>query len=454
MYEKFYNLKKLPFHITPDLRFLFLSETHKQALASMIYVIQKREGFMAITGGVGVGKTTTIHAFLEKARSAGLKVIYVFHANMTFKDLIKTMYEELELEITTTDLIEMVNGLHVALRELHKQGKTVVLIIDEAQTMSIDSLANMRMLSNLETPTEKLIQVMLVGQIELDEMLEKNELRQLKQRIAIRSRIAPLSPLESYAYITHRLSIAGLDKPTIFSKGALDVIVKEAEGVPRVLNVLCNNALIAGFRRGKNPVTAGIAKEIVAEYTAKERRAPVRNWKAAALAGGVAALLALVLVFFLSPYRYDLVRRLPDFGLWQVTKPEPARASVSQPKPAEQLPIVPTPAAAPPSKPQRATEPTRLAGPKAAAIKPEKVIPPKYSAAPQPGGAEGSYTTRVVKPGDTLSGLISEVYGVTPKSAVQSPLIDLVKQYNPAIKDSNVIVAGSEIRFPELPKKK
>jgi general secretion pathway protein A len=263
-----------------------------------------------------------------------------------------------------------------------------------------------------------------------------------------------LSLLESYSCITHRLSVAGLDNPTIFSKRALDVIVKATDGVPRVLNVLCNNALLAGFRREKNPVTASIAKEIVTEYTAKERRPPVRKWKAAALVGSLAVFLALVIAFFLSPYRQGLVEMLPDFGFWQVTRPEPVRAAVSQPKPTEQMPVAPVLTLAPPSEPKGAVEPTTAPGPRVAAIKPDRATPPKHSPALQPAGAEGTYKTRVVKPGDTLSGLISEVYGLTPKSAVQPPLIDLVKQHNPAIKDSNVIVAGSEIRFPELPNKK
>ena len=247
MYQQFYNLTREPFHVTPDPQFLYLSESHQQALASIMYGIEKRKGFVAITGGVGVGKTTIVRAYLEKATNAGLKMIYVFHANVSFKDLVRTIYQELGLELATADLTEMVADLHLALIELYRQEKTVVVIVDEAQNMPLETLENLRMLSNLETPTEKLIQVVLVGQTELEELLEKHELRQLKQRIAIRSQIAPLNARESYAYIEHRLSVAGLDKPTIFSKGALDIIVKEANGVPRLLNVLCDNALITGM---------------------------------------------------------------------------------------------------------------------------------------------------------------------------------------------------------------
>ena len=416
--------------MTPDLRFLYLSETHKHALASMIYPIQRREGFVAITGAVGVGKTTIIRAFLDKATSAGLKVIYLFHANVRFIDIVKTIYRDLGLELATTNLIEMMNGLHLALIELHKQGKTVVLVIDEAQTMSIETLENVRTLSNLETLTEKLIQVVLVGQAELDELLERHELRQLKQRIVVRSQIVPLGPAESYAYIEHRLLVAGLDKPTIFSQKALDIIVKEAKGVPRLLNVLCNNALITGFRRGKNPVTASIVREVVTALAGKQRRPPIRKWKVAVLVG-VAVLLALLIAFFLSPYKKNVLRVRDPAGSVQSANREPVRVPVSGLPQTEQLPVVPAPAA--PSEPKGAVEQPSGGRPKAA--------PP-------------SYMTRVVKPGETLSDLVREVYRISPKSAREPSLIDLVKQHNPTIIDSNLILAGSVIRFPELPNEK
>jgi general secretion pathway protein A len=451
MYEKFYNLKKEPFHITPDPRFLYLSERHKQALASIMYGIEKRKGFVAITGGVGVGKTTVIRAYLEKATNAGLKMIYVFHANVSFKDLVKTIYRELGLELAATDLIEMVDGLHLALIELYRQGKTVVVIIDEAQNMPIETLENLRMLSNLETPTEKLIQVVLVGQTELEELLEKHELRQLKQRIAIRSRIAPLSAQESYAYIEHRLSVAGLDKPTIFSKGALDIIVKEANGVPRLLNILCDNALITGFGYEKNPVTASIAKEVAADFGTRQKRPRTRNRKVPALAVLV-AFLALLVAFFLSPYRSGVVQMLGDAGLGHTEKREPVRAPVSRP-PGEQQLGVPDREVPPPSEPQGTMEPPGAAEPKTA-IKPESAIQPKDIAGQKRGVAAASYKTRVVKQGETLSDLIRKVYRISPKSALEPSLIDLVKQHNPAITDSNLIFADSVIRFPELPKEK
>ena len=446
MYRKFYNLTKEPFHITPDPQFLYLSDSHKQALASIIYGIEKRKGFVAITGGVGVGKTTIVRAYLEKATAVHLTVIYIFHANLGFKDLVKTIYRELGLDLATNDLIEMVNGLHFALIELYKQGKTVVVIIDEAQNMQMETLENLRMLSNLETPTEKLIQVVLVGQTELEDLLEKHELRQLKQRIAVRSRITPLSAQESYGYIEHRLGIAGLDNPAIFTKKALDIIVGEANGVPRRLNVLCDNALITGFGYQKNPVTAAIAREVVSDFAAQKKR-PVlrpRKWQVPALVA-VCVLLALLVALFLSPYKADVMQMLGDVGLvGQSAKPEPVRAPVSRvPDELQQgIPAVPLP-----SEPKGAVEQPVAAEPKAAIE--QKVVPQqKESVAGTP------YKTRVVKRGETLSELMRQVYGISPEAALESSLIEFVKRHNPSIVDPNVIIAGSVIRFPELPKKK
>ena len=438
MYEKFYSLTKQPFHVTPDPEFLYLSESHKQALASIMYGIEKRKGFVAITGAVGVGKTTIVRAYLNKALAAKLQLIYLFHANVTFNDLVRTIYRELELELTTTDLAEMVDGLSLALIEQYRQGKTVVVIIDEAQNMPVEALENLRMLSNLETPTDKLIQVVLVGQSELEEVLGRHELRQLNQRIAIRARIAPLTTEESYAYITHRLSIAGLDKPTIFSQKALRIIVHEAKGIPRTLNILCDNALITGFGYQENPVTARTAREVVTDFVGKQDRPHVWKWKVAALTS-VALLFAFLVVFFLAPSRHGGgISVVSNAGLGEAEQPR--RAPASSP-PGESQSGVPSHEVPLASQPKAATPPA-------------KVLQPKESPRQQRDAAALSYRTRVVKPGETLAGLIRDLYHTSPNSALEDSLINLVKQHNPAITDPDLILAGSVIRFPTPPKER
>lgn len=442
MYEKFYNLTREPFHITPDPRFLFLSEGHKQALASMVYGIEKRKGFVAITGGIGVGKTTIIRAYLEKAAAANLKVIYIFQANIGFVDLVKTIYREFDLKLATNNLADMVNGLHLALIEVYRQGKTVVIIIDEAQNMPVETLENLRMLSNLETPTEKLIQVVLVGQAEFDDLLERHELRQLKQRIAIRTHILPLSAEDSFAYIQHRLSVAGLDNSSIFDKGALDVIVKEARGIPRKLNILCDNALITGYGYQKNPVTAGIAKEVVRDFAYEYHPRPVsRKWLKAALISLV-IIIAIAVAFFLSPYGTLLKDGKKATIAIPATPDKKANESApgSSPSPTVNPPL-------PATKPQVMSP---------AVVSPASGEQQGLASAPdvlQPRTSRGVYKTRVVKHGETLSDLVREVYGLGGKTALDPSLIEFVRRNNPSITDSDLIYAGSVIQFPDFPRK-
>ena len=253
MYLQFYGLNKEPFNLTPDPEFFFLGEENQQALASLIYGIEKRKGCVVITGEVGVGKTTMVRSYLEESRDSGLKVIYVFNSNLSFPGLVKIIYQELGLAIESDDLSELVNGLHLALIEAYQQGINVALIIDEAQNMPVETLENLRMLSNLETVKDKLIQIILIGQPELAEILDRNELRAFKQRIFIRLAIGPFGFEESEAYIKHRLTKAGGSEAPIFTRKALHRIIEEAQGIPRILNILCDNALITGFGYRKKP---------------------------------------------------------------------------------------------------------------------------------------------------------------------------------------------------------
>src|SRR5512145_1792034 len=177
MYLNFYKLKKQPFHITPDPEFLYLSPSHKEAMSAIIYGISQRKGFVAIVGAVGSGKTTILRSYLEKTEKKHLKLIYVFNARLTFKELLQTIYQELGLPVGETGVLGMINRLNEILIEEYKQGNTVVLIVDEAQNMPIDTLENLRMLSNLETSKDKLIQIVLVGQPEFETTLNLDRLR-------------------------------------------------------------------------------------------------------------------------------------------------------------------------------------------------------------------------------------------------------------------------------------
>jgi len=290
-------MTKEPFHVTPNPEFLFLSPSHKEALASLIYGVSKGKGFIVITGEVGVGKTTVLRSYLEKIDQRFHRIIYIFNSNLSFKGLLDTIYKELDLERNTDDEVEMVNDLHRLMIEEYKQSRRLVLLIDEAQNMPVKTLENLRMLSNLETSTEKLLQIVLVGQPELEQILDRTELRQLKQRIAVHSVILPLTRCQGINYIKHRLGKVAPKNALIFTRGALRKIVKHAKGCPRTINILCDNALITGFGLSKKPVNAHIVREVIADLDGK----PLGFFWKRVLAPAVATFLLLGL-FWVAPH--------------------------------------------------------------------------------------------------------------------------------------------------------
>jgi general secretion pathway protein A len=314
MYLEFYNLKKEPFQVTPDPEFIYLSESHKEALASIIYGTEQKKGFIAITGAVGVGKTTVLRLYLASLQDHPdwhVKTIYALNPNVTFQGLLKTIYRELGVRLTTKDTSEMVNRLHRILVKEYKDGNNVVLIIDEAQNMPVETLENLRMLSNLETATDKLVQIVLVGQPELDETLNRYELRQLKQRIAVRALISPLTIRESREYITHRLQKAGSGDGHVFTEGALRAIVNHGQGIPRAINIVCDNSLITGFGYQEKPVTVRVVREVLRDLGGERRGgfldilgslpAYFQAFTRRSAITALSALLLVVLMFLLWP---------------------------------------------------------------------------------------------------------------------------------------------------------
>lgn len=270
MYLDFYNLKKEPFKNSPDPEFLFLSPSHREALASILYGVEHRKGFITIIGEVGVGKTSILRYYLEQVVKENLETIYIFNPALSFSGLMKNILREQGFSPRTEEPAEMVNQFHRILIDRFRQGRNVVLIIDEAQNMPVETLESLRMLSNLETSKEKLLQIVLVGQPELEDKLQLRELRQLQQRIAIKTTIAPLSKKDCFQYIKHRLATASHDGSEVFTQWALKMIIAESRGVPRLLNVLCDNALITGFGYQKKRITPGIVWEVINDFKGKK----------------------------------------------------------------------------------------------------------------------------------------------------------------------------------------
>jgi general secretion pathway protein A len=275
MYEKFYGFTEKPFNITPDPHFLYLGEHHQEALAHLIYGINERKGFIVVTGEVGTGKTTLIHTLLGRLE-ANVKTALIFNPNLTLEDFFLLVFDEFELETSQPTKAHFLISLNNFLLERSERGENAVLIIDEAQNLPLPILEEIRLLLNLETAKDKLLQIVLAGQPELHHKLNLPELRQLKQRISIRYHIPPLNRKETGGYIRERLRIAGSPNSSLFTDKAINEIFKYSKGIPRLINVLGDNALLLGYADDKQTIDHLIVRECVADLELKRIKPPKR----------------------------------------------------------------------------------------------------------------------------------------------------------------------------------
>ncbi len=299
MYEAYFSLEDPPFVLTPDPRFLLRSKGHHEILASLLYGITSQKGLMALIGDVGTGKTTLCRALLRELPD-DVQSALVLNPHLSDAELIGTILDDLGVERRGGTRGELMTTLSQYLLAAGSEGKTVVVILDEAQQMSVESLEQIRLLSNLETATRKLLQILLVGQPELEETLKLRELRQLDQRIAIRCYLGPLPKRETFRYIEHRLRIAGLPGALPFTRSAMARIHRYSRGIPRVINLVCDRALMAAFSTRVREVTPALVGTAIGNLEGGRpgRRRHPKSWmpgqgaRRAALAAGVA--LALV----------------------------------------------------------------------------------------------------------------------------------------------------------------
>jgi general secretion pathway protein A len=284
MYLSFFGLNEKPFAITPDPRYLYLSERHAEALAHLLYGINESGGFIQLTGEVGTGKTTVVRTLLSRVPHHA-DVAVILNPRVTPVEFLLTICEELGLGIeeANRDSVKyMVDALNRRLLAAHADGRRIIVIVDEAQNLSADVLEQVRLLTNLETPTQKLLQIILIGQPELRELLDRTELRQLAQRITGRYHLEPLSREETRGYIRHRLRVAG-GAQEIFTPSALNEVHRLATGIPRVINVTCDRALLGAYTQETRKVTAALVRLAAGEVYGR-RFAPVwLGWLGAAL---------------------------------------------------------------------------------------------------------------------------------------------------------------------------
>ena len=268
MYKRFYNLQRNPFDITPDPSFLFPTKKHNEALAALYYGVKRRKGFVVLTGEVGTGKTVLVRCLLQLLGHTQSAYAYLFNPRLTPMEFLQYVAGDFQLPTTSKSKSELLLDLSTFTIARHEKGLTTVLVIDEAHHLSVDVLEEVRLLTNLETGDAKLLQILLVGQPELDQKLDSFDLRQLKQRIALRSHLTPLDSEETSGYVYRRLEIAGNARPSeLFPKDTIAELYRHSNGYPRLVNTLCENALVCGYARQ----VASISPEMIAEVAREFR---------------------------------------------------------------------------------------------------------------------------------------------------------------------------------------
>jgi general secretion pathway protein A len=294
MYEKFFGIDEPPFRLTPDPRYLYLSAKHREALGHLVYGIHEGAGFVAITGEIGAGKTTLLRSLLSRADDA-TQYAYILNPVLTGLELMQEINHELGIPSAGTRR-EMLSALNHFLLDQKRRGRRVVIVIDEAQALDGATLEQLRMLSNFETETAKLLQIVLVGQPELRDVLARPELEQLNQRVTVRWHLGPLDRAETGRYVAHRVTTAAGGRPrTLFTRGAIGQVYAYSRGVPRLINIICHRSLLVAFAHDRTRVTRGTVRRAIRELQEPRRARPDRwrrAWVAASSAVAVLALLA------------------------------------------------------------------------------------------------------------------------------------------------------------------
>ncbi len=358
MYKRFFDLRERPFKLVPNPAYLFLSRGHEEALAHLSYALAEGDGFVAIIGEVGTGKTLLCRTFLDSLDDQ-VEAAYVFNPRLDGRELLRTINDELGIDATGETTKELIDELNRFLIDRHQKGSRVLVLIDEAQNLSAEVLEQLRLLSNLETRDAKLLQIILVGQPELGDLLDSHELRQLAQRITLSCYLAPLSRRDSGRYIAHRVAVASQGRPVSFSRAALRAIHRFSGGVPRLINIAADRALLAAYVAGRRRVSGGIARQAVAELRDGGHGRGASGW--AAVARG-AAVVAVAVAAAVAVARYptlgDPSPELTDGAPPAATADNRAAsplADATSPPPAPPAPAA-TEAVSAPEAPATATE--------------------------------------------------------------------------------------------------
>jgi general secretion pathway protein A len=458
MYYEHFRLSGEPFSLTPDPAFLFLSEKHREAMAAVQYGLENGRGFITLIGEVGTGKTTILYSVLSQL-GPEVAAAYVPYAAHTFDDLLtaalKDLGEKPPAGASRLDLLEILQQMLVRRDEA---GQRTALVIDEAQSLADSTFEELRLLSNFETYTHKLLQIVLVGQPELQTRLRQQNLRQLQQRVSVRAIINPLDAAEMQAYIQHRLKQVGGDE-RLFEPAALRAIVRHARGIPRRANILCHSALLFAFGRSQPVVTMSAAREAIAEMDERApgwlgrgtlQRVPARrswSWlRPLGLAGAAAAALIAAGALLLGAGGSGNADQSVAVAAAATPAAAPAAPAVAEPAPAAvAAPAAPAAPVAPPSA-QATPAP-------AAPIQVADTVAPEPEVKPAAGSAEeaaGNVHTVNIPRGGSILGAARELYGTLPADVDRHALLEQVRRLNPGLRDVNLVKAGAVVKFPSM----
>ena len=344
MYTSFFGLNEKPFSITPDPRYLFMSERHGEALAHLVYGVTESGGFMQLTGEVGTGKTTLVRSLLQSRMPDNADVAVVLNPQLSAREFLIAICEELGIELPgdPSSIKALIGALNQYLLEAHADGRRTILVVDEAQNLARDVLEEVRLLTNLETAKQKLLQIVLIGQPELRELLARNDLRQLAQRITGRYHLEPLSREETAQYIEHRMKVAGA-LSEVFEPAAKREAFRLSQGVPRLVNVICDRALLGAYSSGTRKVTRSTVRRAAAEVTGKRERSGLPGWLLPV--GGMAAGVVIATAFLVAfDNRQEMIEQsvaavvpesLPEVSPEPQPDNPPAAAETLLPDPAE-----------------------------------------------------------------------------------------------------------------------
>ncbi len=299
MYLDFFGLKEKPFTITPNPKFIYLSKNHKEVFAHLLYGVQDQAGFIVVTGEVGTGKTTVLRTLLGELEDEQYRLAFIFNPCQSAIDLLRNINREFGIETGSSSNSDLLHALNEFLLKMRTEGRSVVLVIDEAQNLEPAVLEQIRLLSNLETDTDKLIQIILVGQPELKEILAREDLRQLNQRITVRYHLKPMDFTDTSDYIGHRLMVAGGTQQKVFTDKALKKIFSFSRGYPRLINILCDRALLVGYAEGCREVDGKMIQTAIRETGHENHKMGRQPFVWLGALGVAAAIVALGI--FLSP---------------------------------------------------------------------------------------------------------------------------------------------------------